>query len=243
MQFLLPGRLPLPPTGPASGAPACELPSVGEHANRGIGLPVLRRLFPLVAVWCLAQPGVALAWDSPAGSPPGWQPHWVQTTARVEVFANATGDSSFGQAPPGLYFRIDAPDQNGRLWAYDPLVGTWAWLPVLGTTPVPDPSPGQVTASASALDPREYLYVQAPDLAPRLDCIIAGESGWDPSQVNLRSHASGLAQFLPSTWAATPQGGEGLSPLDANANIDAAIWLARTRGWRQWQVYTEGFCP
>jgi hypothetical protein len=24
--------------------------------------------------------------------------------------------------------------------------------------------------------------------------------------------------------------------------MDAAIWLARTTGWNQWQVYTEGRC-
>ena len=158
------------------------------------------------------------------------------------MFVHATGDASFGQAPPGLYFRIDAPEQNGRYWVYDPLVDSWAWLPDPGTQAVPDPTPDQVAQSADALDARDYLYLEAPDLAPRLDCIISGESGWDPSQVNARTNAAGLAQFLPSTWAATPQGLEGLSPLDPNANIDAAIWLARTRGWQQWQVYTIGLC-
>ena len=50
------------------------------------------------------------------------------------------------------------------------------------------------------------------------------------------------AQFLPSTWATTPQDGQRLSPLDPTANMDAAIWLARTKGWQQWQVYTVGQC-
>jgi transglycosylase-like protein with SLT domain len=99
-----------------------------------------------------------------------------------------------------------------------------------------------VAATADTFDPHEYLYAQAPDLAARLDCIIAGESGWDPSQQNPRTRAAGLAQFLPSTWATTPQGAEGLSPFDPLANIDAAIWLARTKGWQQWQVYVQGRC-
>jgi hypothetical protein len=86
------------------------------------------------------------------------------------------------------------------------------------------------------------LYEQAPELAQRLDCIISGESGWDPRGQNPRSRAAGLAQFLPSTWAATPQGQLGLSPFEPLANIDAAIWLVHTRGWTQWQVYTEGHC-
>ena len=92
------------------------------------------------------------------------------------------------------------------------------------------------------IDPRLYLYAEAPDLAPRLDCIISGESGWDPSQVNGRTRAAGLAQFLPSTWATTPQGEQGLSPFEPQANIDAAIWLARTRGWQEWQVFVQGRC-
>jgi len=92
------------------------------------------------------------------------------------------------------------------------------------------------------LDPRAYLYENAPDLAPRLDCIIGFESGWNPNSVNRRSRASGLAQFLPSTWASTPQGQSGLSVFEPFANIDAAIWLARTKGWNQWEVYVRGRC-
>ena len=100
----------------------------------------------------------------------------------------------------------------------------------------------KVAASAESLDPRDYLYAQSPELAPRLDCIIGGESGWDPSQQNRYSRAAGLAQFLPSTWATTPQGQQGMSPFDPLANIDAAIWLAQTKGWTQWQVYLQGRC-
>ena len=203
---------------------------------------MLRRVLPVVAACSLALPGHALAWAPQAGSPPGWQPLWIQTTERVDLYVKALGDSSFGQVPAGLFFRIDAPEQNGRVWVYSALGGDWGWLPRAATQPVPEPSPDQVAASAATLDPREYLYAQAPDLAPRLDCIIAGESGWDPSQVNSRSRAAGLAQFLPSTWASTPQGQQGLSPFEPLANIDAAIWLARTKGWLQWQVYVQGRC-
>jgi hypothetical protein len=205
-------------------------------------LPILRRFVLLVALCLLALPSNAFAWEPPAGSPPGWHSPWVQTVDRVAVFVHADGELNFGPAPAGLFFRVDAPAQNGRLWVYDPLGGSWAWIAVSGTEPVPTPTLDQVAASAQVLDPREYLYAQAPDLAPRLDCIISGESGWEPSQQNVRSRAAGLAQFLPSTWAATPEGQQGLSPFEPLANIDAAIWLARTKGWTQWQVYTEGRC-
>ncbi len=163
-------------------------------------MPILRRLIPLFGFSSLALPSGAFAWQPPAGSPPGWHSTWVQTVDRVEVFVHADGDRSFGEAQAGLYFRVDAPAQDGRLWVYDPL------------------------------------------LAPRLDCIISGESGWKPWQQNVRTRAAGLAQFVPSTWAATPEGKQGLSPFEPLANIDAAIWLARTRGWTQWQVYSEGAC-
>jgi hypothetical protein len=205
-------------------------------------LPILRRFVPAVALCALALPSSAFAWEPPAGSPPGWHSSWVQTLERVPVFVHADGDITFGQAPKGLYFRVDAPVQSGRYWVYDPLDASWAWIAVSGTEPVPAPTPDQVNASAQALDPREYLYAQAPDLAPRLDCIISGESDWEPSQQNARSRAAGLAQFLPSTWATTPEGQQGLSPFEPLANIDAAIWLARTKGWTQWQVYAEGRC-
>jgi hypothetical protein len=204
-------------------------------------LPMLRIVLSagVVGLCSTVAPATAGAWDGPAGSPPGWQPYWVQTVESVDVFAHADSDDTFGRAPPHMYFRVDAPVQNSRLWVYNPIVEGWAWLPRGSTRPAAAPTAEQVWL---AVDPREYLYQQAPDLAPRLDCIIARESGWDPSQQNPRSKAAGLAQFLPSTWATTPPGESGVSPFDALANIDAAIWLARTKGWAQWQVYVLGHC-
>jgi len=196
----------------------------------------------VVGLCSTVAPARAAAWDGPAGSPPGWQPYWVQTVESVDVFAHADSDDTFGRAAANLYFRVDAPVQNGRLWVYNPAVEGWAWLPRTSTRVVAAPTLDQVQASWRALDPRDYLYQQAPDLAPRLDCIIAGESAWDPAQQNPRSKAAGLAQFLPSTWATTPPGQSGESPFDPLANIDAAIWLARTKGWTQWQVYVLGHC-
>jgi hypothetical protein len=206
-------------------------------------LPTLQRFaLPFIALYLTLHPAAALAWDGPAGSPPAWHSHWVQTVEHVDVFANADGDLALGQAAANWYFRVDAPEQQGRLWVYNPLAEGWAWLPKTSTRPVEEPTFEQVQASAGPPDPRTYLYASAPDLAPRLDCIIAGESGWDPSQQNPRSRAAGLAQFLPSTWATTPEGQLGLSPFEPLASIDAAIWLAQTKGLTQWQVYLQGRC-
>ena len=106
----------------------------------------------------------------------------------------------------------------------------------------PPPAAAEGAPSAPAMEPRAYLYQQAPDIAAPLDCIIGLESGWDPSQQNPWTRAAGLAQFLPATWARTPQGRAGLSPFDPFANIDGAIWLARNAGLNQWGVYAVGGC-
>jgi Transglycosylase SLT domain len=207
-------------------------------------LPTLARFLFVMpcALSVTLLPASVLAWDEPAGSPPAWQSHWVKTIEPVEVFADGVGDVSFGRAAENMFFRVDAPEQHGRLWVYNPITEGWAWVPRASTRPVAEPTTEQVEASARPPDPRAYLYARAPDLAPRLDCIIAGESGWDPSSQNPRTRAAGLAQFLPSTWATTPEGQRGLSPFEPLANIDAAIWLARTKGWTQWQVYAQGRC-
>lgn len=58
--------------------------------------------------------------------------------------------------------------------------------------------------------------------------IISCESNGDPNAYNPFSGASGLFQFIPSTWATTaPAAGyPGASPFDPEANVAAAAWLA-----------------
>ena len=59
------------------------------------------------------------------------------------------------------------------------------------------------------------------------------ESNYNPYAVNRTTGASGLFQFLPSTWAATPQ--HASSPFDPTANSQAAAWLYLRSGPGQWQ--------
>jgi hypothetical protein len=58
------------------------------------------------------------------------------------------------------------------------------------------------------------------------------ESRYHPNSVNSSSHASGLFQFLPSTWAGTPWHAQ--SPFDPTANAQAAAWLYKTYGPQRW---------
>lgn len=59
------------------------------------------------------------------------------------------------------------------------------------------------------------------------------ESTYNPYSVNRSSGASGLFQFLPSTWAGTPYAAQ--SPFDPVANSAAAAWLYQRYGPRQWE--------
>jgi soluble lytic murein transglycosylase-like protein len=73
---------------------------------------------------------------------------------------------------------------------------------------------------------RDTSSVATPAALPsaRVECIVRVESHGDPSARN-RSGASGLGQFLPSTWASTPQGRAGLSVFNAAANRAAIAWM------------------
>jgi hypothetical protein len=59
------------------------------------------------------------------------------------------------------------------------------------------------------------------------------ESRYHPNSVNSTSGASGLFQFLPSTWGGTPWASQ--SPFDPVANAQAAAWLYSHYGSGRWQ--------
>jgi hypothetical protein len=58
------------------------------------------------------------------------------------------------------------------------------------------------------------------------------ESRYHPNSVNTDSGASGLFQFLPSTWSGTPWASQ--SPFDPTANAQAAAWLYSHYGPGRW---------
>jgi hypothetical protein len=62
--------------------------------------------------------------------------------------------------------------------------------------------------------------------------IAKCESGYNPNAVNRSSGASGLFQFLPSTWAALPW--HGSSPFDPVANAQAAAYYYQHSGPGPW---------
>ncbi len=251
-------------------SPFVRLPRVGrageEHAGAGAGLAaVLRRngaarvvsrrlagarlALAAATLAVMVFPTVALAdWDQflpPAGSPPGWQPKWVVATDKTALFASATSENVLGGVDEGTFYRIDGPAEAGRYWVYNPLTAGWGWLPVEATDTGRPPTSDELKAffTPPLPDPRTYLYQRWPDTAARMDCVIRVESRWNPSARNPSSGASGLAQFLGSTWARTPQGRAGLSVYDPYANIDAFGWMVHGGGsWYEWQPVLMGMC-
>ncbi len=58
------------------------------------------------------------------------------------------------------------------------------------------------------------------------------ESRGNPRAVNLGSQASGLYQFMPSTWLSTPFGDENI--FNPESAIKAAAWMASEGRQREW---------
>jgi len=104
----------------------------------------------------------------------------------------------------------------------------------------------------TGLDPHTYLVsvgqLPPPPPPPRdgvdqlLDCLSWHESRHTPSARNPRSGAAGQYQFLPSTWAGTPQGKAGLSPFDPVAARAAARWMVNQGRKREWVPVQLGLC-
>ena len=67
-------------------------------------------------------------------------------------------------------------------------------------------------------------------------CVANRESHFHPKAYNPNSGASGVFQFIPSTWAwASQQAGYGgKSPFNAWANVGTAAWVVKNDGWAPW---------
>ena len=73
-------------------------------------------------------------------------------------------------------------------------------------------------------------------------CIAQKESGFNQFSKNKSSSASGVFQYLISTWKDTDEGKAGLSVFDADANVKAAVkYMAIHKNTRPWTVAPK--CP
>ncbi len=73
-------------------------------------------------------------------------------------------------------------------------------------------------------------------------CIARHESGYNQFSKNRRSTASGVFQFLTSTWKHTDEGKVGMKIFDADANVKAAVkYMAVHKSTQPWVVRSK--CP
>jgi hypothetical protein len=106
---------------------------------------------------------------------------------------------------------------------------TPAPAPAPAPAPPPPPSAGGGSIQQIILDAFAPLGAGAQQWALR---VAKCESGYNPNAVNRGSGASGLFQFLPSTWASMPQHNQ--SVFNPVANAQAAAVLYQRSGPNQW---------
>jgi soluble lytic murein transglycosylase-like protein len=88
--------------------------------------------------------------------------------------------------------------------------------------PLPPPPPPVEAPAGSGADAILAAFAGHPGLGWALR-VAACESGFNPYAVNRYSGASGLFQFLPSTWRTTPFGNASI--WDPTAQAQAARWM------------------
>lgn len=94
-----------------------------------------------------------------------------------------------------------------------------------------------------AVDQYAKEYNVSPEL---MNCILFKESSYNPSAKNKNSSATGMAQFIKSTWTSfRTRMGEDANldlRLDARESIKTLAW-ALSKGYKNhWQVVTNGSC-
>ena len=112
--------------------------------------------------------------------------------------------------------------------------GTKGWASgdylTIGSTAPVAPAPGGSTSDIVAI-----IYAAADRYGQsREDMLRVArcESVLDPNAVNPYSNASGLFQFLPSTWATTPYANQNIFDPVANANAAGWMWsVGRRNEW------------
>jgi hypothetical protein len=99
---------------------------------------------------------------------------------------------------------------------------------------------GSVLPSTVRAQENDDIPVQVSPFSARADCIARTESHWNPNAVNPRSGASGLGQFLRSTWMTTPYAAR--SVFDPWANHAAICWMLSVGRAREFDVVRLGLC-
>jgi type II secretory pathway pseudopilin PulG len=115
-------------------------------------------------------------------------------------------------------------DYQARQAALAAAAAQAALIAARGNHPAPPPEIAKdITDAFSPLGPAAVQWAMN---------VAWCESRYHPNSVNSDSGASGLFQFLPSTWGGTPYAKQ--SPFDPRANAFAAAWLYSHYGPGRW---------
>jgi hypothetical protein len=98
----------------------------------------------------------------------------------------------------------------------------------------PNPAPGRDAVTELIREEFAPLGARAGNVAL---CVAEAESNLDPLAVNPATGASGLFQFIPSTWASLSElaGWGGASVFESRANAAVAAWTVAQYGWHPWR--------
>lgn len=122
--------------------------------------------------------------------------------------------------------------------------------------PTPNPQPARAVSNAPKRpineNPRGYsgrhyskeevielirYYAAQSGILPEVPLKIAScESGYNQFSKNKNSTASGVYQYLSSTWKGTEAGKQGISVFDADANVHMAIKSIASGGINNWSA-------
>lgn len=119
----------------------------------------------------------------------------------------------------------------------------WTVQPVAVAPEKPTVEPAQKSYSKEEVQQLIIEYSAQFGIDPTTPlCIARLESGYNQHSKNRRSTASGVFQYLTSTWRHTDEGKVGLSVFDADANVKAAVkYMAIHKSTQPWTV--RGKCP
>lgn len=126
--------------------------------------------------------------------------------------------------------------RGGKFISFNP-----RWVPSQSTRVVrraapPAPKPPVVVGDGSAPSGsvRADIVAAFGPYAAQATRVAMCESSLNPNAKSPISTASGVFQFLRSTWAETPY--HAYSPFNAYFNVQAAAWLFHRDGnsWREW---------
>jgi hypothetical protein len=107
------------------------------------------------------------------------------------------------------------------------------------TPPPSNPAPGPEAVAKLIRKLFGSLGARAGEVAL---CVAETESDLDPLAMSPVTGASGLFQFIPSTWASLSElaGWGGASVFDARANAAVAAWTVAHYGWHPWRSVAAG---